>query len=58
VTPEGWEPTHNARLNSAAWNEKSLLEKRIDMTDEEYEQFHAEQRARVRARYGLNEPRA
>ena len=45
--------TNNARANQKAWARMSILERDLGKTAAELEQMHAEQRARVRARYGL-----
>ena len=43
----------NVAANQAAFKRMSLLERETGMSHEQYEAFHAEQRQRVLARYGI-----
>lgn len=45
----------NAKANRTALSRMSLLERETGMGEEQHLAFHAEQRARVRARYGIEE---
>lgn len=47
-------PSANATAQRKAFKKLSILERECGITLEQYEALHAEQRARVFARYGLD----